>query len=154
HLQCHRQSVLDSRPLIIFPSRLSNRPIDGVRRDIKHGSFMSRHGKIVIHGSPSQRLDEESEVPAIERFDDVVLGGGKGGKSLAMALAGAGHKVALIERGQIGGTCINVACIPTKTMVASAKLADLIQQADSFGIDATPASPSIRGVIERKRRVV
>ncbi len=57
----------------------------------------------------------------IDEFEDVVLGGGKGGKSLAMTLANAGRKVALIERGQIGGTCINVACIPTKTMVASAK---------------------------------
>lgn len=93
-------------------------------------------------------------MPALETFDDIVLGGGKGGKSLAMALAPAGHKVALIERGQIGGTCINVACIPTKTMVASAKLVALLDHAGQFGIDAAPAGPSLPGVIERKRRVV
>ncbi len=93
-------------------------------------------------------------MPTVETFDDIVLGGGKGGKSLAMALAPAGHKVALIERGQIGGTCINVACIPTKTMVASAKLVDLTKHANHFGVEAPPASPSLRGVIERKRRVV
>lgn len=89
-----------------------------------------------------------------ESFDDIVLGGGKGGKSLAMALGGAGHKVALIERGQIGGTCINVACIPTKTMVASAKLIDAIKHADNFGVDVPAAGPSLRGIIERKRRIV
>lgn len=87
-------------------------------------------------------------------FDDVILGGGKGGKSLAMALAAAGHRVALIERGQIGGTCINVACIPTKTMVASAKLIELASRAAEFGVALPAAGPSIGGIVERKRRVV
>ncbi len=91
--------------------------------------------------------------PTVE-FDDVILGGGKGGKSLAMALANAGHRVALIERGQIGGTCINVACIPTKTMVASAKLIELASRADDFGVTLPAAEPSLAGVVERKRRVV
>lgn len=89
-----------------------------------------------------------------EDFDDVILGGGKGGKSLAMALANAGHRVALIEQGQIGGTCINVACIPTKTMVASAKLIELASRADEFGVALPTAGASIAGVVDRKRRVV
>jgi pyruvate/2-oxoglutarate dehydrogenase complex dihydrolipoamide dehydrogenase (E3) component len=90
----------------------------------------------------------------VEQFDDVVLGGGKGGKSLAMALANAGHRVALIEQGQIGGTCINVACIPTKTMVASAKLVELASRASDFGVTLPTPPADISGVIERKRRVV
>lgn len=90
----------------------------------------------------------------VEQFDDVVLGGGKGGKSLALALAKAGHSVALIERGQIGGTCINVACIPTKTMVASAKLVEMSHRAGDYGISLTPPPPALAGVIARKRRVV
>lgn len=90
----------------------------------------------------------------VEQFDDVVLGGGKGGKSLALALAKAGHSVALVERGQIGGTCINVACIPTKTMVASAKVIETAHRADEFGIALTPPPPDLTGVIARKRRVV
>lgn len=90
----------------------------------------------------------------IENFDDIVLGGGKGGKSLAMALGPAGHKVALIERGQIGGTCINVACIPTKTLVATAKLFDQIQHSRHFGISISDAGPSLLTAIERKRRIV
>jgi pyruvate/2-oxoglutarate dehydrogenase complex dihydrolipoamide dehydrogenase (E3) component len=89
-----------------------------------------------------------------ETYDDVVLGGGKGGKSLAMALAHSGHRVALIEQGQIGGTCINVACIPTKTMVASAKIVELASRAGDFGVTLTPAAADLSGVIERKRRVV
>lgn len=91
---------------------------------------------------------------AEELFDDIILGGGKGGKSLAVALAQAGHKVALIERGQIGGTCINVACIPTKTMVASAKLFDSINHAEHLGVKASAALPSLKDIVERKRKVV
>lgn len=92
--------------------------------------------------------------PAVEQFNDVVLGGGKGGKSLAVALAKAGRRVALIESGQIGGTCINAACIPTKTMVASAKLVELASRADEFGVSLPQAGPSLAGVVDRKRRVV
>ncbi len=90
----------------------------------------------------------------VEQFDDVVLGGGKGGKSLAMALANAGHTVALIEQGQIGGTCINVGCIPTKTMVASAKLVELASRASDYGVSVSPPPAELGGVIDRKRRVV
>jgi pyruvate/2-oxoglutarate dehydrogenase complex dihydrolipoamide dehydrogenase (E3) component len=89
-----------------------------------------------------------------ERFDDVVLGGGKGGKSLALALANAGHSVALIEKGQIGGSCINVACIPTKTMVASAKVVEMARRAADYGYPLTPPPAALAPVIERKRRVV
>ncbi len=91
---------------------------------------------------------------AVEHFDYLIVGGGKGGKSLAMVLGPAGHKVALVEEGQIGGTCINVACIPTKTMVASAKLLHHVQHADQFGLALNDGGNHIKGVIERKRRVV
>lgn len=105
---------------------------------------------------PGQVQEKSGKImaAAVEHFDDIILGGGKGGKSLAMALGPAGHKVALIERGQIGGTCINVACIPTKTMVASTKLIHAAKHADSFGVRLQEAEPSLAGVLERKRRVV
>lgn len=91
---------------------------------------------------------------AAEHFDYLIVGGGKGGKSLAMVLGPAGHKVALVEEGQIGGTCINVACIPTKTMVASAKLLHHAHHADQFGLALKDGGDQLKGVIERKRRVV
>jgi probable pyridine nucleotide-disulfide oxidoreductase len=59
----------------------------------------------------------------VEQYEYVFLGGGKGGKTLAMELAQAGKRVALIERGMIGGSCINVACIPTKTLIQNARVA-------------------------------
>ncbi|KQV08137.1 dihydrolipoyl dehydrogenase family protein [Leifsonia sp. Root112D2] len=71
---------------------------------------------------------------AIEEFDLVVVGGGKGGKSLAMDRAKAGARVAMVERGMIGGSCINVACIPTKTLVTSARAVGTIARAAKLGI--------------------
>ncbi|OTP67393.1 PF00070 family, FAD-dependent NAD(P)-disulfide oxidoreductase [Caballeronia sordidicola] len=62
---------------------------------------------------------------SVEQYEYVFPGGGKGGKTLAMELAQAGHRVALIERGMIGGSCINVACIPTKALIQNARVAHL-----------------------------
>jgi pyruvate/2-oxoglutarate dehydrogenase complex dihydrolipoamide dehydrogenase (E3) component len=91
-----------------------------------------------------------------ETFDLVVIGGGKGGKTLAMDLAKQGYTAALIERDpeMIGGTCINVACIPTKTLVASARLAAQMSRAHDFGIGAEPPSIEMSAIRERKRAVV
>lgn len=90
----------------------------------------------------------------IEEFDEIVLGGGKGGKSLALALASAGHKVALVEAGMIGGSCINVACIPTKTMVSGSKLVAEARQASRDGFSVAVKDPNLTATLKRKRHVV
>src|SRR5262245_1412976 len=89
-----------------------------------------------------------------ETYDDLVFGGGKAGKTLAMDLAKSGRRTALIERGQIGGSCINVACIPTKTVVRSARVAELVRQAAEFGVAAGPAGAAMAEVRRHKRDVV
>ena len=70
----------------------------------------------------------------IEDLDLLVIGGGKAGKSLAMDFARAGRKVGMVERGMIGGTCINVACIPTKTIINSGRVLKDARRATEFGI--------------------
>ena len=72
---------------------------------------------------------------APEKYDLVVVGGGKAGKSLAMLRAKMGDKVFMVERDKIGGTCINVACIPTKTLVSSARRLVEVRTAASYGAD-------------------
>ena len=72
---------------------------------------------------------------APEKYDLVVVGGGKAGKSLAMLRAKMGDKVFMVERDKIGGTCINVACIPTKTLVSSARRLVEVRTAASYGVD-------------------
>jgi pyruvate/2-oxoglutarate dehydrogenase complex dihydrolipoamide dehydrogenase (E3) component len=58
-------------------------------------------------------------------YDAVIIGAGQAGPSLAVRLAGAGRKVAIVERNQFGGTCVNTGCIPTKTLIASARVAHM-----------------------------
>ena len=72
-----------------------------------------------------------------EHFEYAIVGGGKSGKTLAAKMATAGRRVIMIEKGMIGGTCINVACIPTKTMVKSAKAVELARRASLFGLRLT-----------------
>jgi pyruvate/2-oxoglutarate dehydrogenase complex dihydrolipoamide dehydrogenase (E3) component len=67
-------------------------------------------------------------------FDAVIIGTGQAGPALARRLAGDGAKVAIIERGLFGGTCINTGCTPTKTLVASAYAAHLARRAAEYGV--------------------
>ena len=69
-----------------------------------------------------------------QRFDAIVIGAGQSGPPLAARFAQAGKKVALIEREHLGGTCVNDGCIPTKTLVASARAAHVVRQAADFGV--------------------
>ena len=91
-----------------------------------------------------------------ERYDAIVIGGGKGGKTLAMYLGKQNYKVALVERDplMIGGGCINVACIPTKTFIASARLVHSIREAAEFGIKVEGVSVDWAGVRKRVEGVV
>jgi pyruvate/2-oxoglutarate dehydrogenase complex dihydrolipoamide dehydrogenase (E3) component len=68
------------------------------------------------------------------QYDAIVIGTGQAGPPLAERLAGAGMKVAVIERGKFGGTCVNTGCIPTKTLVASARAAHVARRAAEFGV--------------------
>jgi len=87
-------------------------------------------------------------------FDSIVVGAGQAGPSLAVRLANAGRKVALVERKLLGGTCVNSGCTPTKAMVASAHAAHLARRGSDFGVGAGPVSVNMRAVKARKDAVV
>jgi pyruvate/2-oxoglutarate dehydrogenase complex dihydrolipoamide dehydrogenase (E3) component len=70
----------------------------------------------------------------IRKYDAIVVGSGQGGNPLAYKLANNGEKVALIEPGPLGGTCVNTGCTPTKTMVASAQIAHYVRNAERWGV--------------------
>lgn len=90
----------------------------------------------------------------VESYDILVFGGGKGGKTLAMEQAKAGRRVALIEAGMIGGSCINIACIPSKTLIRSAEMAEYVRRAGAFGIDIADGSVDMARVAARTAGVV
>jgi pyruvate/2-oxoglutarate dehydrogenase complex dihydrolipoamide dehydrogenase (E3) component len=71
---------------------------------------------------------------ANENWDAIVVGAGQAGPALAVRLARAGNRTALIEQGRIGGTCVNTGCTPTKALVASARVAHLARRAAEFGV--------------------
>jgi pyruvate/2-oxoglutarate dehydrogenase complex dihydrolipoamide dehydrogenase (E3) component len=88
------------------------------------------------------------------KFDAVIIGTGQAGKPLSFALADLGWKVALIERAELGGTCINTGCTPTKTMVASAQVAHYGRDAARWGVLASDVEVDLPAVVTRKNQVV
>ena len=91
---------------------------------------------------------------SIESFDAIVIGTGQGGKPLAGALAEAGWRVAIIEKDRVGGTCVIRGCTPTKTMIASARIAHLAHRASDYGVRVGEVSVDFAKVRERKRKIV
>ena len=91
---------------------------------------------------------------AKKQFDSIVIGTGQSGKPLALFLAGEGIKVAVIERGDVGGSCINYGCTPSKTMASSAKTAYFADHADEYGIWINNFKVDFKKIIKRKNEVV
>jgi len=89
-----------------------------------------------------------------KKFDIVVIGGGPGGYVAAIKAAQSGRSVALVEAGAMGGTCLNVGCIPTKALVANGDAWRKVQHADQFGIAVEGASFNYSEMVHRKDRVV
>src|SRR5437870_13109071 len=87
-------------------------------------------------------------------YDAVIIGTGQSGKPLSLALAQAGWKTAIIEREHVGGTCINEGCTPTKTMVASGRVAYLARRGADYGVQTGPISIDMKVVRQRKRDIV
>src|ERR1700745_1823482 len=91
---------------------------------------------------------------ADEQYDAIVIGTSQGGRFLPIELAKAGQRVALVERGELGGGCVHTGCPPTKTMVASARLAYQARRGAEYGVRIGPVSVDLAAVRERKRATV
>src|SRR5277367_5160535 len=87
-----------------------------------------------IHCPPRPAAELTGADRARADFDALVIGAGQAGPSLALRLAGAGMKIAVVERKAVGGTCVNTGCTPTKTLVASAYAAHLARRASEYGV--------------------
>ncbi len=93
-------------------------------------------------------------MPESTRFDAIIIGSGQGGNPLAKALSDKGKRTAMIERANVGGTCVNTGCTPTKTMVASAEVAYLARRAKDYGVYTGEILVDLAVVRERKRNIV
>src|SRR5215470_14638639 len=99
-------------------------------------------------------MTDDPTKDAAQAYDAIVIGAGQGGVPLARALAGAGRRTLLIEEKHVGGTCINEGCTPTKTMVASARVAYLARRGADYGVRTGPISVDMTVVRQRKRDIV
>ena len=88
------------------------------------------------------------------KYDAIVVGSGQGGNPMVAKLADLGWKVALIEKGYLGGTCINTGCTPTKTMVHRAQVAHYARNAARWGVIAHDVSVDLPTIVEQKNKVV
>ena len=98
--------------------------------------------------------EEERPMATTQHYDAIVIGAGQAGGPLSTALARAGRKTAIVEREHVGGTCINEGCTPSKTMVASARVAYLARRAADYGVRAERMSVDMSVVRTRKRAIV
>ena len=89
-----------------------------------------------------------------DHYDAIVIGSGQGGTPLCSALAEAGLRTALIEREHVGGTCINEGCTPTKTMIASGRVAYMARRGADYGVHTGPISIDMKRVRQRKGEIV
>ncbi len=93
-------------------------------------------------------------MPKLEHFDVVILGSGQGGKLLAWHLARSGKKVAVVERRWVGGSCPAVACLPSKNVLWSARIAHLVRTGAHFGTLVDAFKTDMRAVSRRKRDMI
>ncbi|MES2223110.1 MAG: FAD-dependent oxidoreductase [Acidobacteriota bacterium] len=101
--------------------------------------------------SPSANVPKASQP---EEFDLVILGGGTGSTIAGWTFAGEGKRVAVVDRKYIGGSCPNIACLPSKNIIHSAKVVDYFRRAEEFGIRNQGFTIEMRTVRERKRKMV
>jgi pyruvate/2-oxoglutarate dehydrogenase complex dihydrolipoamide dehydrogenase (E3) component len=99
-------------------------------------------------------LEQLSKKTQPEEFDLVILGGGTGSTIAAWTFAGEGQRVAVIDRKYIGGSCPNIACLPSKNIIHSAKVASYFRRSKEFGIAHDGFTINMSGVRERKRKMV
>jgi pyruvate/2-oxoglutarate dehydrogenase complex dihydrolipoamide dehydrogenase (E3) component len=106
-----------------------------------------------------KRTESTSSAPVLERtrpeeFDLVILGGGTGSTVAAWTFAAEGKRVAVVERKYIGGSCPNIACLPSKNIIHSAKVAAYLRRSEEFGITHDGFAINMADVRERKRKMV
>src|SRR5712672_2505212 len=105
----------------------------------------------IVEGAPSAQLPKDAKP---EEYDLVILGGGTGSTIAAWTFAARGQRVAVIDRKYIGGSCPNIACLPSKNIIHSARVASYVRRSEEFGVPKREFTVDMRAVRERKRSMV
>src|SRR5579859_7238840 len=89
-----------------------------------------------------------------ERYDALIIGSGEAGQHIGWTMAQLGHRTAVIERKLVGGSCPNIACLPSKNIIRSAKVASFAHRAQEFGLEIGSPTTNMAGVQRRKQKMV
>src|SRR5262245_8430620 len=104
--------------------------------------------------NPKNQRHQVQDRSKPEEYNLVILGSGAAGKLLSWTLAKEGMKTAVIERKYVGGSCPNIACLPSKNIIHSAKIASYLSRGEEFGIKQDSSKINMAAVRERKRKMV
>ena len=107
--------------------------------------------RLTLNAGSGRFLEKRMQV---ESFDAIIIGAGQAGPALAARCAREGLRTAVIERGHFGGTCVNVGCVPTKTMVASARAIHMARRGSEFGFSAGDVEVKMARIKARKDEIV
>jgi pyruvate/2-oxoglutarate dehydrogenase complex dihydrolipoamide dehydrogenase (E3) component len=105
-------------------------------------------------GTDRPHRNEMNATGEPEKYDVLVLGAGTGGKLIAWTMASEGKRTACVERKYIGEACPNIACLPSKNIIHSAKVASLFGRHQEFGIETGPVVVNMAGAYARKKKMV
>ena len=127
-------------------------------------AFLASEAASLVHGAEIQADGGRAQIRrgargrkpmnTPEEYDTLVSGSGEAGKYLAWHLAGQGERVAVVERRYVGGSCPNIACLPSKNVIHSAKVAAYFRRSEEYGIHKEGWKIDMQGVRERKRQMV
>ncbi|MCB9498860.1 MAG: dihydrolipoyl dehydrogenase [Bacillales bacterium] len=141
-------------------NRTIKAPVSGVIKDVKVVEGQNVVAGEVLFVLEENKEEEEETVVAKKNVvalssDICVIGGGPGGYVAAIYAAKKGKKVVLVEKGKLGGTCLNVGCIPTKALIKSSEVYASILDSESFGLEkAEIPAPDMKNLVERKDKIV
>ena len=90
----------------------------------------------------------------MEQYEILIIGSGEAGKYLGWTMAKAGRRTAVVERKLVGGSCPNIACLPSKNIIHSAKIASYARRAQEFGLEGEALATNMKGVLHRKQKMV
>src|ERR1700739_2512747 len=139
-----RPAVNSLEPYFSLPSHLL------IHKSYCHVCEGKAHMKTMEDVSSAQLVNDRKP----EEYDLVILGGGTGSTIAAWTLASQGQRVAVIDRKYIGGSCPNIACLPSKNIIHSAKVASYIRRREEFSIARDSVTVDMPAVRDRKRRIV
>ena len=126
----------------------------------RSASLIKNHLSPVVNAKGAQCLTRKTPPhpqprrPSTEEYDIVIIGSGTGGKLIAWTFASKGQRVAMIERKYVGGSCQNIACLPSENIIHTAQVASYVRRSEEFGIARSDFELNIPTVRERKRKMV